>query len=107
VARRVGPVQDVRHSQENSATVHFGLYKILHYFEAFEHESIILLSPPPTCIGPTIATRVHDYCAIYDALPTPLLYAIHHTILVIAISCKGQRALHPLFTASYSQRCSR
>ena len=27
---------------------------------------------------------MHDYCAIYDALPTPLLYVIHHTILVIA-----------------------
>jgi len=71
-------------------TLLLGLYKILLYFEAFEHDSIILLSPPPTCIGPTIATRVHDYCAIYDALPTPLLYAIHHTTLVIAISCKGQ-----------------
>ena len=27
--------------------------------------------PPPTCIAPTIATRVHDYCAIYDAPPDP------------------------------------
>ena len=34
---------------------------------------------------------LHDYCAIYDPLPTPLLHAIDHTILVMAISCNGQR----------------
>ena len=33
---------------------------------------------------------LHDYCAIYDPLPTTLLHAIDHTILVMAISCKGQ-----------------
>ena len=54
------------------------------------HESILLLLPPTTYNAPSIATRMHDYCAIYDAPPTPLLYAIQHTILVIAISCKGQ-----------------
>jgi len=32
-----------------------GLYKILFYFEAFVHESIILLLPTPTCIARTIA----------------------------------------------------
>jgi len=69
---------------------HLALYKILFYFEAFVHESIIRLLPPPTCIAHTIAILLHIYCAIYDALPTPLLYAIHHTILVMAISCKGQ-----------------
>jgi len=31
----------------------------------------------------------------YDAPPTPLLYAIHYTIWVIAISCKGQRWRRP------------
>jgi len=54
------------------------------------HESIILPLPPPTCNARTIAMLLHVYCAIYDAPPTPLLYAIHHTILAMAISCKGQ-----------------
>ena len=67
-----------------------GLYKILFYTKAFVHESIILLLPPPTCIACTIAILLHIYCAIYDAPPTPLLYAIHYTILATAISCKGQ-----------------
>jgi len=68
----------------------FGLHKILFYFEAFVHELTIRLLPPPTCIARTIAILLHVYCAIYDAPPTPLLYATHHTILVMAISCKGQ-----------------
>ena len=38
----------------------------------------------------TIAILVHDYCAVYASLSTPLLYAIPYTILVMAISCKGQ-----------------
>jgi len=67
-----------------------GLYKILVYMKAFVHESIILLLPPPTCIACTIAILLHVYCAIYDAPPTPLLYAIHYTILATAISCEGQ-----------------
>jgi len=67
-----------------------GLYKIFFYFEAFVHESIIPFLPPPTCIAHTIALLLHDYCAIYDSPPTPLVYAIHHTILVMAILCKGQ-----------------
>jgi len=59
------------------------------YFEAFVHESTIRLLPPPTRIARTIAIIVHVYCAIYDAPPTPLWYATHHTILAMAISCKG------------------
>jgi len=53
-------------------------------------ESIILLLPPPTCIARIIAILLHVYCARYDAPPTPPLNAIHYTILVMAISCKGQ-----------------
>jgi len=67
------------------------LYKRLVHFEAYAHESTILLLPPPTCIARTIAILVHVYCAIYDAPPTPPLYAIHKTVLATAISCKGQR----------------
>ena len=48
-----------------------GLYKILFYFEAVVHESIILLLPPPTCIAHTIAILLHDYCAIYDPPSEP------------------------------------
>ena len=55
-------------------------------------ESNILMFPPPTCIGQTVELLLHDYWAVYGPLPTSLLYATHHTILVITISCKGQRA---------------
>jgi len=69
-------------------------------FEAFVYESIVHLLLPPTCIAHTIAIRLHVYCAIYDAPPPdppfvchtiyniPLLYAIHYTILIMAISCQ-------------------
>jgi len=36
------------------------------------HESIIFDCPPPTCRANTIALLLQDYCAIYDAPPTPL-----------------------------------
>jgi len=45
---------------------------------------------PSICIAHIIAILSHGYCAIYDPPPTTLLYAIHHTKLVLAISCKGQ-----------------
>jgi len=48
-----------------------GLYKIVLYFLAVVHESIILLFTPPTCIARTIAIFLHTYCAIYDAPPPP------------------------------------
>jgi len=67
----------------------FGLYKILFYFEAFVHESIILLLPPPTCIAHMVARLLQDYCAIFEPPPTDRYYAIHHTILCITILCKG------------------
>jgi len=37
-----------------------GLYKIVFYFEAFVHESIIRLLPLPTCIARTVAMILHD-----------------------------------------------
>jgi len=46
---------------------------------------------PSIYIAHTIAIVFHDESAIYDRHPTPLVYAIHHTILAMAISCKGQR----------------
>jgi len=56
-------------------------------------ESIILLSPPPTCIARTIAILLHVYCARNDAPLAPPLYAIHYTIWVMAISCKDQSGM--------------
>jgi len=69
----------------------FSLYKILFYFRALLWESIIRLFPLPHL-------QSLPYC---NAIARPLrngrpphrpppFYVTHHTILVIAISCKGQ-----------------
>ena len=74
----------------------FGLYKMFVHFKAFVHGSVILVLTPP----PAMSTLLHNYhttSAVYDPLPTPLSYATHQTILVMAISCKGQVAI--LFSA--------
>jgi len=48
-------------------------------------------APPPTCKAYPIAILMHGHYAIYTPqLPPPPVYAIHHTILVMAISCKDQ-----------------
>jgi len=39
--------------------------------------------PPPTCISHTIAILSRDYCVTPRL---PFVYAIHHTILVMAIN---------------------
>jgi len=52
--------------------------------------SNVLSLPPPTCIAHNVAIRLHDYWAIYDLPSTSPLYAIHHKILLITISCEGQ-----------------
>jgi len=49
------------------------------------------IAPPP--VMPTryrCNIVLHDYRAKYAPLPILILYAIHHTVLVMAISCKGQ-----------------
>jgi len=46
--------------------------------------------PPQTANAYPIAILLHTHCAIYTPPPTLPLNAIHHTILVMAISCKGQ-----------------
>ena len=69
-----------------------GLYKILVYFEAVVHESTILSFPPPTCIAHPGAMLLHNHWTVYDP-PSDLPFvccAIHHNILVITISCRGQ-----------------
>jgi len=45
---------------------------------------------PPICIAHTVAVLLHDFRAVYDPPSTSLVCAIHHTILVITVSCKGQ-----------------
>jgi len=68
-----------------------GLYKILFNFKAFVSEQRQShFYCPPTCNAHTIAILLHDYCASIRSPPTPHLYAVQHTILAMAISCKGQ-----------------
>jgi len=69
------------------------LYKKFFCFEAVIHESIIFVLPSPTCIAHNSVVLLHDYCAIYDPPRPPLAYTIHHTILAMTISCKGQIAI--------------
>jgi len=67
-----------------------GLYKILFHCKAFLWESVILLLPPhlqSLHYCNTIARLLRN---IRPSPPTPRLYAIHYTIVVMAISCKGQ-----------------
>ena len=54
-----------------------------------------LYSPPPISIARATAILLLDVCAIHDLPATLPSYAIHHTILVMAISCKGQNAGRP------------
>jgi len=56
---------------------------------------------PPSWYGLAHMHCSHDgntlarlFCAIYDSSPAFLSYAILHTIVVMAISCKGQPGLH-------------
>ena len=57
------------------------------------HESIIRVLPPPNCIAHIIIIiLLHDQCAMYEPPPTSL-FAIHHTMLVMTISCKDQHIL--------------
>ena len=67
------------------------LYRILFHVKALLWESIVLSLPSPSCKAYPIAILLHDQCAICNPPTAPLLYAIHHTILAIVISCKGQR----------------
>ena len=54
------------------------------------HESIFLPFVRPACIAHTVAILLHGYWEIYNSPPTPLVYAIHHTIFAMVISWKSQ-----------------
>ena len=67
------------------------LYKRLFYFAAFMWKTIILLLTLP----PELPALLRYYCMSIaqdttPPRPPPPLYALHYTILVMAISCKGQ-----------------
>jgi len=66
-----------------------GLYKIFLHLCLCVQESISPLLPPLIRITHTTAILLRDCCAIYDVPPTLPLNAIHHTILVRTMSCKG------------------
>ena len=86
-------LQTGRWARTSGAAASLSLYKILCCCKAVLWESIIFALPPPTCKA---YLTLQYYCTIIahhtPPLPTPLLYAIHLTILVMAISCKGQGA---------------
>jgi len=69
------------------------VYKILFHCKAFLCESIIILLLPPHQLQslPYCNTIARPLRNIRPPLPAPPLYAIHHTILAMAISCKGLR----------------
>jgi len=104
---RAGPPpakrEDTTGAQVCYERVRFGLYKILFYFEAHVHESILFDCSLPTHIAHTITqcgrTTIARYTT-HDAPPTPLLYAIHHAVLIVAISCKGQGTVRRMGEAS-------
>jgi len=66
------------------------LYKILFHFKAVLWSMSSFYCYPPECNAYNIAILLHAHCTIYVPPPTLPLYAIHHTILMMAISCKGQ-----------------
>jgi len=72
-------------------TLGFGLCKTFVHFLCWGGgQSIIHLIPLPIRTTPTTAIPSRDFCTISDPPPLTLpLYAIHHTILVMTISCKG------------------
>jgi len=76
-----------------TSLLHSDFYKIFVYFEAVVHDATILSPPPPPPLS-ALPTLVQYYCTIIGQYTTSLLtsrlFAIHHTILVITISCKGQ-----------------
>jgi len=77
------------YAHKSTGQLLLSLYKIVLHFQAWLWESIILLFPTTNYKAHAIETLLHAHCAIYASPPTSPVYAIHHTILVMAI-CKGQ-----------------
>jgi len=113
---RIANVVHEHHTCKQHPGVGVSLYKILFHFKVLVWESILLVPPLPTCNAFPIAIRLHHHCAIYVPPPTPLCCAMHHTILVMAISCEGQcgrwyalslRHLRSLLSWGGGSSCSR
>ena len=66
------------------------LYKILFHFKASVWESIILVLPPRHLQSLPYCNTIVRLLRNIRHPPTPPFYVIRHTILVMAISCKGQ-----------------
>jgi len=66
-----------------------GLHKIFVHFKAILHYSIILVSPPPSALFTLLQYDCTTIAPYTHSPPTPPFYAIHHTILISATSCKG------------------
>jgi len=82
-------MNDAKETDSHGRTAAWPLQGIrsIESFRALVHHPFIA---PSICIAHTMAMLLHDSCAMYDPHPTPLVYAIHHIILAVAISCKGQ-----------------
>jgi len=71
------------------------LYKILFHFKTIVWESIILVLPPPHLQSLPYCNNIAGPLRnIRPPHRPPLYYAIHHTILVMAISCEEQPRQH-------------
>ena len=77
-------------SKRISCEGQLSLHKILFHFKALLWESIISLLPLLTCKAYFLSYYCTTIAQYIPPTPTPSFYAIHHTILVMAISCKGQ-----------------
>ena len=64
---------------------HLSLHKILFQFTALLWASIVLLFPPPTCRGYSIAILLHDHCGIYAPPTDPAFYGIDRTMNTVTI----------------------
>jgi len=71
----------------------FGLYKILFCFWAFVHESILFFAHPPFVWAPHPTPSSPALLRNIPFRPDLRHCNINHTILAIAISCKGQAAI--------------
>ena len=60
---------------------------------SFVHASIVLSFCRPACIAHTLL-QYHCTTVGGQYKPTSLVYAIHHMMLVITISCKGQSVVY-------------
>jgi len=83
-------------SQRSSSSRYLAFTRSCFTSRLHVHESVLFLLHPP----PTLRTQLHYLCTTIAQYTTPLrpplVYVIHHTILVMAILCKGQLGRHPL-----------